>query len=378
LSLILCSRNDEYMGDSRWRLQTTLNYLGDRVQALGYGHLVEVLVADWGSDVPLRDVVQLEPPAAAIVSFVTIPPSVARERQGDSPFPEVLALNAAARRARGEYIGRIDQDTLVGARFLRRFFDGVTGREPWPVPPDTALFFANRRNIPFRFASRRPDRRQVDTFLRLFGTRLPVWRRNPWFGDEFWASYVGLWLAHRARWEECGGYDERMIYYNWMEADMIRRLRQRYPVVDLGRLTGHDFYHLEHYSPRAAAAARAHSRKNADVEAAGPVPALHPNGADWGLAGCDLPVGPCAAMAVPAVAGTGPAAVRYAGAFTGAMIRLAAEVTTDRVAVLLTRGYAVGRRRVQAASRGLAGQPVVLWPGTLWKLWRGQKANRVR
>jgi hypothetical protein len=366
------------MGNSTWRLATTLNYLGDRVHALGYGSLVEVLVADWGSDVPLRDVLALEPRARAIVSFVAIPPPVARERQGDSPFPEVLALNAAARRARGEFVGRIDQDTLVGECFLRRFFAWTTGREPWPAPPDTTLFFANRRSIPFRFASRCPDRAHLDRFIRLFGPRLRVWRRNPWFGDEFWTSYVGLWLAHRARWEECGGYDERMIYYNWMETDMIRRLGRRYSIVDLGRLTGYDFYHLEHYSPRAAEAARAHGRKNADIDAAGPAPALHPNGADWGLAGYDLPVGPSRAAALPARARTGPAALRYAGTFAGSMIRLAVEMTTDRVVVALTHGYAVTRRRAAAASRGVKGQPVALWPGTLWKLWQGRKANRAR
>src|SRR4051794_2589022 len=31
LSLILCSRNDAYMGNSRWRLETTLNFIGAEV-----------------------------------------------------------------------------------------------------------------------------------------------------------------------------------------------------------------------------------------------------------------------------------------------------------------------------------------------------------
>src|SRR5580765_5295299 len=122
LSLILCSRNDAYMGNSRWRLETTLNSLGERVRRWGRSGDVEVVVADWGSDVPLSDVVTLEPAAAEIVSFITIPPAIARARQGDSPFPEVLALNAAARRVRGDYIGRIDQDTIVGDWFFRWFF----------------------------------------------------------------------------------------------------------------------------------------------------------------------------------------------------------------------------------------------------------------
>ena len=47
LSLILCSRNDQYMGNSLWRLETTLNYVGERVEALGRHEDVEVLEAFW-------------------------------------------------------------------------------------------------------------------------------------------------------------------------------------------------------------------------------------------------------------------------------------------------------------------------------------------
>src|SRR5678816_1962784 len=134
LSLILCSRNDQYMGNSRWRLQTTLNYLGQRVGELGREKGVEVLVADWGSETPLSEVLELSPAAATIVSFLLIPPELSRDLQKDSLFPEVLALNAAARRARGEYIGRIDQDTLVGRGFLEIFFELYEGKQQLNTP----------------------------------------------------------------------------------------------------------------------------------------------------------------------------------------------------------------------------------------------------
>src|ERR1700730_10004235 len=77
LSLILCSRNDQYMGNSLWRLQTALNYVARNVEELGRENDVEVLVADWGSEVPLRDVLELSPAAARITSFIVIPPRTA-------------------------------------------------------------------------------------------------------------------------------------------------------------------------------------------------------------------------------------------------------------------------------------------------------------
>ena len=117
------------MGNSRWRLTTALNYVAQNVEEFGREGDVEILVADWGSEIPLREVLQLSPAAARIVSFIVIPPEIAHPLQKDSPFAEVLALNAAARRARGEYIGRVDQDTLVGKRFLEVFFELYEGRQ---------------------------------------------------------------------------------------------------------------------------------------------------------------------------------------------------------------------------------------------------------
>lgn len=127
LSLVLCSRNDEYMGNSLWRLRTVLEYTASKISVLGQSGEVEILVTDWGSDKPLRDVLDLSPDAAKLVSFVHVPGNVAERLQKDSPFAEVIALNAAARRARGRYIGRIDQDTLVGEGFLRTFSNGSKG-----------------------------------------------------------------------------------------------------------------------------------------------------------------------------------------------------------------------------------------------------------
>jgi len=276
LSLILCSRNDQYMGNSRWRLETTLGYIGDRVAALGREDDVEIVVADWGSEVPLREALTLSPAAAKIVSFLWIPPVPARELQRDSPFPEVLALNAAARRARGTYIGRIDQDTLVGERFLTRFLEWADGGWPLDVRMDAALFFANRRAIPYRFASRCPPLHAVERLIQRDGQalRIETWR-------IFYRSDVGVWLLHRNLWFDCGGYDERMIHMNSMEIEMIGRLMPKYPMLDLGKLVDYDFYHLDHYHPSGSRRSSSHCKVNDGVRA--PL-GFNPNGESWGCA----------------------------------------------------------------------------------------------
>jgi hypothetical protein len=370
LSLILCSRNDNYMGNARWRLETALAYLAARLQGLGRLDQVEVIVADWGSQAPLRHAVALTPAAARIVSFVTVPPPLATTRQRDSPFPEVLALNAAARRARGAYIGRIDQDTLVGEGFLGRFFDWVEGGWPLDVPLERTLLFANRRSVPYRFAAGSPSLSSVTRFVRWFGRRLRVWRANLTTGDLFWTSYVGLWLAHRDRWLESSGYDERLIYYNWMETDMICRLRARYPVVDLGAMTGYDFYHLEHYHPWRVVEARVHAIKNADIDVNGPVPAIRPNPDSWGLADLALPLEAgthvLSASERPGLAG-----------FSWAMVRLTAGLAAD---IVVAGAGVCGRwmRRARRVGTTLRGQAVTRWPGALRKLWAERKTAHVR
>jgi hypothetical protein len=287
LSLILCSRNDSYMGNSLWRLRTALEYLADVAHELKRDDQVEVLVSDWASDVPLHQALKLSPAAERIVSFLVVPPSLALTLNTDSPFPEVLALNAAVRHARGEYVGRIDQDTLVGKTFIETFFDIYEGRRSLPVPFEKALMFANRRRIPYRFAARCPSMPCLKVFLGIFKRLLRVEIDNPYM--PFYITFVGIWLLHRDIWHTCGAFDESMIYMNGMEFDMATRLMTRYDsVIDLGKLVSYDFYHLEHYNPLAPRKALTHRKVNQTrwqhLDASKyKATVFHVNNSDWGL-----------------------------------------------------------------------------------------------
>jgi hypothetical protein len=368
LSLVLGSRNDAYMGNSRWRLQTALNYVAKQADELGRIEDVEVLVTDWGSEIPLLEVLRLSPAAARIVSFLVIPPGLARELQKDSPFPEVLALNAGARRASGEYIGRIDQDTLVGGRFLETFFELYEGQRHLEVPLASALLFSGHRDIPYRLAVRCPSPWIIDRFIERRGSALPVTGADT--PSPFHLKAVGIWLMHRSLWEVCGGYDERMIHMNGMEANMMHRLMKKYPMVDLGSIVGHDFYHLEHYHPWALRKPSTHRKVNAHLPFWEP-DRMNPNGEGWGLAALPL------AAAAPSVrqgsvpSSATPSAMREVR-FLFQMTVIGPQEMLD--AVVKTAG--VWWNRIGTAWRTVKGRPLPSWPRLLRELWAARRAAR--
>jgi hypothetical protein len=289
LSVILCARNDRYQGNSTWRLQTALNYLGQSVHQLGREEDVEVIVSDWGSETPLRNVLKLTQEAARIVSFIIIPPDIARVEQKDSPFPEVLALNAAARRARGEYIGRIDQDILVGRHFLQQFF-WLHEKPRMIVPLQKAVMLSNRRRIPYRFATLCPSFWAVDRYLRWFGRSLPLSQPPPPL--YAYMSYIGILLFHRDLWYQCGGYDEQFIYMDCMEYDIILRLAKQNIFVNLGEIVDYDFFHLDHELPRKPLRFGRNRKTNPARSVENPPESINPNGENWGLTRYPLEVLP--------------------------------------------------------------------------------------
>jgi hypothetical protein len=95
---------------------------------------VEVVICDWGSDVPVTNVI----PSWPNVWTCLVSPETAK--RWDTPFYETKALNLAARESTGTWIGRIDQDTLVGRRFFSWFRDG--GAKAGNV------YFSHRRDLP--------------------------------------------------------------------------------------------------------------------------------------------------------------------------------------------------------------------------------------
>jgi hypothetical protein len=296
---------------------------------------VEVIVADWGSEIPLRDVLKLTQEAARIVSFLHIPPDIARAEQKDSPFPEVLAINAAARRASGEFIGRIDQDTLVGRYFLEKFF-WLHEKQRMLVPFDKAVMLSNRRRIPYRFAVLCPSFWAVNRYLRWFGRVLPLMEPPP--PHLPYRVYIGILVFHRDLWNQCGGYDERFIYMDFMELDLILRLVKQYVFVDLGEIVNYDFYHLDHSDPRKSWGFDRNRPVNPEKTLDNPPEELNPTGENWGLIQYPMELRPSFVnqLGVNVAAAAGSLIDWFA--FIGALLLSSTQIAADRLILKIEKG----------------------------------------
>jgi hypothetical protein len=273
LSLIIGARNDSYMGDFKWRLNTCLNYLADSLERIGRSSDVEVVICDWGSPTALHTELDLSQAACDLTRFIVVPPEFAAMAQLDSPFPIPIVQNVAIRRAQGTYIAQTDSDILFTPQALKALFDVIDPATPalHRVDISGTLMVASRQHVPYALQERRPSLDEMKHFLDLNGSFLHREQFIPGY-----ATPSGMALAHRDIWRESQGYDERLIYWGWMEIDLYLRFSKRYPWIDMASL-GVNLYHLEHYPNRSPGQ---QARKSNPME----VPtSFQANSSDWGF-----------------------------------------------------------------------------------------------
>ena len=73
ISIVIPSRNDSYMGNSNWRLETAINFIALQLDLLNRLDDVEVVVVDWGSETPLHDDLQLTGEGEKITRYILVP-----------------------------------------------------------------------------------------------------------------------------------------------------------------------------------------------------------------------------------------------------------------------------------------------------------------
>jgi hypothetical protein len=241
LSLIVFGRNDDYQGNFLYRLASCVNFAARQLVRIGRLKDVELLVTDWGSEVPLAQVLPLSIEAREICRFVYVPPDVARGIKPDGTIFASAALNAGLRRAKGEYCALFDADSLFPAFSFRALFDLLEGRAVIPFDIKRTLFFLNRHHIPWEMVQAEPSVKEWEQYLLLHAGALPADFPNSGAGG----CGAGH-LAHRSIWEELQGYHEGLKGAGWGDVELMLRGTQRYPFFDVGGC-GVQLFHMEHW-----------------------------------------------------------------------------------------------------------------------------------
>jgi hypothetical protein len=235
------------MGNSVWRLTNVLNLTARNAARAGWSDRLEIVVVDFGSVEPLACMLRLSEEASRMCRFIHVTADQAKAISGDSPFPEVRALNIGIRRCKGSLIGRIDNDTIVGHDFFTQLQLVLEQRLEVRADLRRTMFFVRRRCLPFGFSSKNRSYAQVDVATTWLGGLHLIEKLHPFF-----KSAVGIVMLSSDLWAAVRGYDERLIYWGWMEVDLAYRVQLDITrhVLDLGDLMGVPFYHLEHYDPQ--------------------------------------------------------------------------------------------------------------------------------
>ncbi|SBS25391.1 hypothetical protein MAQ5080_00252 [Marinomonas aquimarina] len=235
ISICLFGRNDNYMPDFLYRMETTINFVAQSVKRLGRLDDIEVIVLDWGSTTPLSQALSLSQEATSICRFIL----VRAEEHGK--IPVCSALNIAIQRSRGDYIAMCGADALIPTTSFQAIFNVIAGNSSIKSP-EKKYFNCGRHVLPHEVVESQPDIDAWQRFLRLNSWKLP---KQSAYGGFLYGN-AGFLLMHRDVLFEAKGLSESLNYgWGWNDIDLTLRLLHKYQWYDLGH-EGFILYDMEH------------------------------------------------------------------------------------------------------------------------------------
>ncbi len=276
LSIATSARNDNYMGNFIYRLTTSINYLAFNLKKIGRLDDVEILVTDWGSDIPLSKVLPLSSDAAKICRFIYVPPVLAKEIKSDG-VDTSTAANIAIRRGKGDFLILFPGDILVPGYSMMMLLGLLDGSICVPIKLNEMYYFIGRYQIPYEIVQRELSVEEWDQYLLMNTSDLVHDRGISGVGVDGAAM-----MLHRNIWHACRGFNEGMKKWGWNDSELMLRITQSYPWMDLFNI-GVSFFHMEHRRTRSLP-----SRELCNPDFVNPMFTV--NDENWGLGDCDLDV----------------------------------------------------------------------------------------
>ena len=275
LSICMSGRNDDYTLNFKYRFQQSVDFLAYSAEKAGVLSDIEVVFADWNSDIPLHNELKFTEAATKILKFVVVPPEVAEKHNcGNTPFHTTKALNVAIRRATGKYIASMPGDILIADFSIGRLISLLRDEKNILFDPTKSQICIPRKIIPHAFYDQSISIKELDWLLSNMSSEL----KHSFFASGTIAG-TGVVVYPKHILQEYFGLDESLAGHGHSDTELCVRLSRILPIVNL---EGHgiicyDFAH-EFIGDK-----KRISRRNTILE----LP-LSINNENWGLVNYDL------------------------------------------------------------------------------------------
>lgn len=257
LSITSHGRNDGFMDNFLWRLETTLNKMGRNLAATTDNKTAEIVLVDWGSQpyAKLCDALNLEPDCKKFLKYYYFHPDIVKAAEGNSRYSSSHSTNAAVRRTSGKYVLSCDSDVYWQLDTTQKLLESLKVGFIGDIDLNGSFFWSARRHVPKSFNITNPSIESLDNFINSNWSSFIMDKPNK---SNFEGAACALFMK-RDYWFELHGLDERLIHWGVNDIEIHRRLVSRYrwggDIEDFGM----KLYHLEHYS-------RADGHRNLSVE----------------------------------------------------------------------------------------------------------------
>jgi hypothetical protein len=243
LSLCVAGRDDNYMPDFLFRITTTLNFVARCLSRLSRLEAVEIVIADWGSDIPLSEKLELSPEARQVCRFLYVPKQVIKDTQQGAEYYHVArACNFALRRSRGQFVFLANTDQILSESSLDSLLRLLEGKITSPIDLRKAFMIVPRVQIPWQFLDGQPSLDDFERYIFLNDFELP---HEPSPPSSYWFTSSSGYIVSSSLNQSLRGLDERHAGWGGGDIEFAFRAIQENQYFYLSSI-GVKSYHMGH------------------------------------------------------------------------------------------------------------------------------------
>ncbi len=235
LTIVVIARNDNYKGNFKKRLTNSINYNCQKIDELGYGSKVEMLLVDWNSNIPIQNDLSLIGEAVRICRFINVKPSLAVDYMTpDQVFNTSCTLNVGIKRSKSHFIFAMSADMIMSQYALKNLFELLEGKTEVPFNIAKQISLIPTKCIPYDPSLTNMDLNDIDKIIFRNGPELKnICKELPGTG----LGHIAI--MNKSMWQEFRGYDERLVNWGWHEQELVLRVTQHFPWFNLAFLGIH-------------------------------------------------------------------------------------------------------------------------------------------